>query len=253
MQTAFAAEDSALSISLTSEPLFSLGPVTVTNTILMTWVVVALLAAIAFLVGRRLKKIPSRTQAFFELLIGGMLDYMESVLESREVARRYFPVVATIFFFILAGNWLGIVPGFEQIFLKTEAHGYVPLFHAVSADLNTTLALALVAFVVVEVAGVSALGILKYGGKFVNFKSPIGFFVGIIELLSELARLVSFSFRLFGNIFAGKVLLLVVMFFVPLVVPVPLMLYEIFVGFIQAAIFALLTLFFIKIAISEPH
>jgi F-type H+-transporting ATPase subunit a len=105
----------------------------------------------------------------------------------------------------------------------------------------------------IEVAGVMFIGVLKYGGKFVNVKSVIGFFVGLIELISELARLISFSFRLFGNMFAGEVLILVTMFFVPYLGPVPLMLYEVGVGLIQASIFALLTLFFIKLAVTEPH
>ena len=111
----------------------------------------------------------------------------------------------------------------------------------------------MVAFVAIELAGVTLLGFFKYVGKFVNFKSPLAFIIGIIELLSEMARLISFSFRLFGNIFAGKTLLMVVMFLAtPYVLPVPLIAYELFVGFIQAFIFAILTLFFIKLAIEEP-
>jgi F-type H+-transporting ATPase subunit a len=100
---------------------------------------------------------------------------------------------------------------------------------------------------------VITLGLFKYGGKFINFHSPLGFVIGLIELISEIARLISFSFRLFGNIFAGKTLLVVVMFFVPYVLPVPLLAFEVFVGFIQAFIFSILTLFFIKLAVTEPH
>ena len=99
----------------------------------------------------------------------------------------------------------------------------------------------------------ATLGLLKYGKKFVNVTSALGFLVGIIELFSEVARLVSYSFRLFGNMFAGKVMVLVILYFVPWILPVPIMLFEFFVGFIQAAIFALLTLFFVKIAITEAH
>lgn len=98
------------------------------------------------------------------------------------------------------------------------------------------------------------LGLFKYGGKFINFHSPLAFVIGLIELLSELARLISFSFRLFGNIFAGKTLLLVIMFLTtPYILPVPLIAYEFFVGFIQAFIFAILTLYFVKLAIEAPH
>ena len=101
--------------------------------------------------------------------------------------------------------------------------------------------------------GVLAIGVFKYAGKFLNFHSVGGFFLGILELISELARLISFSFRLFGNIFAGKTLLVVAIFFVPYILPVPIMAFEVFVGFIQAFVFAILTLFFIKLAVEEPH
>lgn len=105
----------------------------------------------------------------------------------------------------------------------------------------------------IEYAGISVVGALKYIGKFITFKSPLAFFVGIIELISEFGRLLSFSFRLFGNIFAGKTLILVAIFFLPYLVPVPIMAFELFVGFIQAVVFAMLTLFFIKLAVAEPH
>ncbi len=253
MQTAYAASaDEGLKIALSAEPVFHIGHVAITNTIITTWLAVLIIAIAAFLIGQSIRKIPGRTQTFFELAIGGALDYMESVLEDRKLALRYFPVVASIFFFILVCNWLGLLPGLTTITVAT-AEGMTHLFHPTNTDLNSTLALAVIAFLYIEAAGVAHLGALTYAGKFFNFKSVIGFFVGVIELISELSRIISFSFRLFGNIFAGKVLLLVVMFFVPFILPVPILLFEIFVGAIQAAVFALLTLVFIKIAIAEPH
>ncbi len=252
ISVAHAAEESGLKIALKAEPVFMVGDFGITGTLILTWVIVGLLATFAFLIGSNIRKIPSRTQAFFEMVFGALLDYMESVLESRTLALRFFPLITTLFIFILFANWFGLLPGIKDLMVAT-GDGWTYLFHPITTDLNTTIALALISFVVIEVAGVSMLGILKYGGKFVNFKSVIGFLVGIIELISELARLIAFSFRLFGNMFAGKILILVIMFFVPLLVPVPILLFEVFVGFIQAAIFALLTLFFIKIAIAEPH
>jgi F-type H+-transporting ATPase subunit a len=115
------------------------------------------------------------------------------------------------------------------------------------------LAFAIIAFLTIEMAGIVALGTFRYLGKFFNFHSPLAFIIGIIELISEIARLISFSFRLFGNIFAGKTLIVVIMFFVPYLVPVPLLAFEVFVGFIQAFIFSVLTLFFIKLAVATPH
>jgi F-type H+-transporting ATPase subunit a len=154
-------------------------------------------------------------------------------------------------------NWLGLLPGVTSIGIFEEHEGVrhlIPFFYPAATDLNITIAFALIAFVTIEVAGVAAIGVWRYAGKFFNFHSPLGFAIGLIEFVSELVRLVAFSFRLFGNIFAGKVLLLVVMALAtPYVVPVPLMAYELFVGFIQAFIFAILTLYFIKLAITEPH
>ena len=100
---------------------------------------------------------------------------------------------------------------------------------------------------------VATLGVVQYGKKFISFKSPIAFAIGIIELVSEIARLISFSFRLFGNVFAGEVMIVIAGFFVAYLLPVPLMAFEVFVGFIQAVVFAMLTLFFIKLSIMEPH
>ena len=122
-----------------------------------------------------------------------------------------------------------------------------------NSDLNVTLALAVIVVFTIEISGIIAVGLWKYAGKFINFSSPLNFIVGIIELVSELSRFVSFSFRLFGNIFAGEVLLAVAGFFVPYLLPVPLMSFELFVGIVQAAVFALLTLFFVKLAIADPH
>src|SRR5690606_17196780 len=118
-----------------------------------------------------------------------------------------------------------------------------PFLRAPNTDLNVTLALTIIVVTVIELAGVFTIGLWRYAGKFINFSSPLNFVVGLIELISEAGRLVSFSFRLFGNIFAGEVLIAVVVFFVPYAIPVPLMAFEVFVGFIQAAVFAMLTLF----------
>lgn len=269
-------------IALKAEEIFSVFGVPVTNTMLMSWLVIAVLVIVGVRVGRDLQKIPGKVQTFFETLFSFLLDYIEEVLESRHLAVRYFPLLATLFLFILLGNWFGLLPGIGSVTVDTGAYDthasetaqgaleedvhetetagtheeeshVVSLFYPVSVDLNITLALAIISFIAVELSGILYLGLLPYLGKFFNFKSVIGFFVGIIELISELARLISFSFRLFGNMFAGKTLILVVMYFVPYLVPVPLMAYEAFVGFIQAAIFTLLTLFFIKLAVSEAH
>lgn len=245
--------EEGLHIALAADRLFSLWGIPITNTILTMWLVMALLIIGGFILGRRLRLVPGRFQAAVEGLFEYVFGYVEQTLGSRKLAKRYFPLIATIFVFILTANLFGSLPIFGTITLEHDHHE-VALFHAVNADLNTTLALAIISFLVIEISGVLMLGVLKYGSKFVNFSGgAMGFIVGLLELVGNLARLISFSFRLFGAIFAGHVLLMVIGTFVPLVVPVPLMAFELFIGLLQAGIFAILTLAFIKIAIDDPH
>ena len=230
--TAHAASE-GLSIHLAPEVLTTVGGLQITSTLLTVWLTMALLVALAYFGTRRLTLMPSRLQSSLELLVGGVYDYVKDVLESEKLAKRFLPLILTIFLFILTMNWIGLLPGVDSIgiYKETTSHGeaaakLVPFFHPPATDLNITIAFALVAFVAIELAGVTLLGVWKYGGKFINFHSPLGFVIGLIELLSELARLISFSFRLFGNIFAGKTLLLVVMFLTtPYILPVPLIAY----------------------------
>lgn len=255
IQTAQAAE--GISVHLDPYIVGHVAGVPITATLITVWFTMILLFAVAYFAGKKPQLIPSKLQSVFELLIGGAYDYVESVLVNKERTRKYFPIIMTIFVFILAMNWVGLLPGVTSIGYYAghgeESH-FIPFLYPPATDLNITIAFALIAFFTIEIAGIMAVGAWKYGGKFINFSSPLAFIIGLIELLSELARLISFSFRLFGNIFAGKTLLLVVMFLAtPYVLPVPLIAYEFFVGFIQAFIFAILTLYFIKLATEEPH
>lgn len=242
-------------VALAPETVFHWGSIPITNSLLMSWVVVAILLIVSFLVGRRVSLIPGKVQVAFEMLFTIALDYIEETLEDKKLARKFFPLLVTIFLFIFTANVIEFTPGIGSLGFFTGADGkeFIPLFRSMNTDFNTTLALAVIVFMVIEITGITVLGFLKYFKKFVNVSSPLGFLVGIMELFSEIARLISFSFRLFGNIFAGEVLIMVAMAFLPAFLPVPLMLFEVFIGFIQAAIFALLTLFFIKIAITEAH
>ncbi len=244
---------SGLHITLAAERLFTVWGFPVTNATLAMWLVMLVLILIGVAVKNRISLIPGKLQNLFEMIFEYLLDMMVTTLGSRKLALRYFPFITTIFLFVLAGNWLHFVPIFGTITVQSGGET-VPLFSGVNADLNSTLALAIISFLVIELSGIFTLGILKYGSKFVNFKGgAMMFIVGLLELIGNLARLVSFSFRLFGAIFAGEVLLMVVGTFVPYFLPVPLMAFEAFIGLLQAAIFAILTLAFIKIAIDEPH
>lgn len=256
MNTVYAATEEGIAIHLSAPILGHFFGIPLTSTMLMVWLTVALLAVFAVYWSKSLKMVPSKAQVGVELLVGGAYDYVADALESKELARKFFPLVMTFFLFILALNWIGLVPGVDSIGIFSSLHGekeLVPFFHPANTDLNITIGLALIAFTSIELAGIFFLGFWKYGGKFINFSSPLNFLIGIIELFSELARLISFSFRLFGNIFAGKTLILIAMFFMPFVLPVPLLAFEMFVGLIQAFIFAVLTLFFIKLAIAQPE
>ena len=235
------------------EQLGTLWGLPITNTLLTSWVVIVVLAIIAIAIGSRVKIVPSRFQTLLEWAFGFIYDYIAEILESRDLARKFFPYLCTIFLFIFTSNILEFTPGIGSFGLVRGGE-FIPLLRSVNTDLNVTLMLAILSFLVIEITGVVVIGFWKYAGKFVNFHNGvIGFIVGIIELFSEIARIIAFSFRLFGNIFAGEVLILVVVFFLPYIAPVPVMMFEIFVGFVQAAIFALLTLFFIKLAITEAH
>ena len=243
--------DEGLHIALASERVFTLWGLPITNSLITTWVVMAVLLLGGWLVGRGLTMKPGKFQAGIENFFEYLLGMMEGTLGSRSLALRYFPLIMTIFIFIFTANMFDFLPLFGTVGL--ERHGeFVPLFHAVNADLNTTLALAIISFVVIELSGILTLGVLKYGSKFITLsQGPMMFAVGLLELIGNLARLVSFSFRLFGAIFAGEVLLLVIAHFLPYIASVPFMAFEAFIGVLQAGIFAILTLAFIKLAITD--
>lgn len=251
-----AGAEKGLSIHLAPEVVGHFFGIPLTATLITAWFVFGLLVIGALYMYRRYTLVPSKAQVVVESVIGGGFDYVAETLENRELARKYFPVIMTIFIFILALNWIGLLPGVTSIGYYTEHEGakhLVPFLYPANTDLNMTIAFAIIAFFTIEVAGIATLGVWKYGHKFINFSSPLAFVIGLIEIVGELARLISFSFRLFGNIFAGKTLLLVTMFFVPLVLPVPILAFEVGVALIQALVFALLTTLFIKLAVAEAH
>lgn len=252
INTAHAATEGGIHVALKPYVVGEFFGIPLTATLITTWFAMAVVIVLVVALKTRLTAVPGKVQNMAEMVVGGAFDYVSDVLESRKMAEKYFPIVMTIFVFVLALNWIGLLPGVAAIGLYHDGH-FTPLLYPAATDLNITIAFSLIAFFTIEIAGVLALGVFKYGSKFLNFSSPLNFAIGIIEFISELARLISFSFRLFGNIFAGKTLIVVVMFFVPYILPVPLYAFEVFVGFIQAFIFAILTLFFIKLAVTEPH
>ena len=253
---------SMLHISIAAEKLFEIFGMAITNTLLMSWITSVFLIAGAVFLYRRTAKIPLTFQNIFESAVEWMLGMMEGIFGSREKAEKYFPIIATIFIFILISNWLGILPGIGSVgFLEPamgiheeDGHGvtrFIPLFRSSASDLNFTLALAITAVLLVNIMGVRATGFGAHMRKFFTLKSPVDFFVGILEFIAEFAKIVSFSFRLFGNVFAGEVLLAITAFLVPFFIPVPFLMLEVFVGFIQALVFSMLTMVFISLAVQH--
>jgi len=237
-------------ISLKAQELFSFGNFTVTNSFFLTLAVCVFLLAFAILLNRKIKIIPGRLQCAAEMGVESLLNLMSSTLGNVEKARKYFPLVATIFIFILSCNWFGLLPGVGSAWIENGGKE-IPLFRSPAADLNFTLAFAVISVLVTNIIGMAATGVLNHLGKYFNFKGPIEFFVGILEIVSEIAKIVSLSFRLFGNVFAGEVLLTIVSFLAPYFIPLPFMFLEIFVGMIQALIFSMITLVSISLFTAE--
>lgn len=246
-------------VSITPEIIATVFGMPITNSLIASLITTVVLLIIAYFATRDIKEVPKGLQNLFEIVIEALFNMVDSVTGDKKQSYKFFPLVATIFIFIIISNWLGLLPGFGSVgFFETVQEGthgeehsvFVPLLRSANSDLNITIALAMISVFATQIFGIAALGVFKYGKKFINFSSPIKFFVGLLELVGEVAKMVSFSFRLFGNVFAGEVLLVVIMMLAPFIVPVPFFALELFVGFIQALVFAMLTLVFLKVAVT---
>ncbi len=250
-------------ISVPADTLFMLGPIPVTNTLLLSVISSIILVAIFIAAVRKASIIPGPVQNFVEWVFQTLLDLCEEVA-GKEKGRTFFPWVATIFLLVLVANWWEVIPGIEMIgTLKPGVHAnflgifltdkgvsneITPWFRPPSTDLNFTLALAIVTVIMTQLYGFKMLGFREQIGRYITLREgPIGLMVGLLEVVLELMRLISLSFRLFGNLFAGDVLLLVMAFLVPFLGAVPFYFLEVFVGFIQAFVFAFLTLIFMTL------
>jgi F-type H+-transporting ATPase subunit a len=299
-------------ISIAAEPVFDLFGFTITNTLLASWLTMIILIVAAWLIARKPKTIPGRWQSFLEMIVEGFYGLVEGAAGPKW-APRFFPIVATLFLFIIVSNWMGLTPlfgawgpihhaehghagnpvscndtgticilqeaetaeaGSEHGAVEGKDEGYIliPMFRGATTDLNVTLALAIVSVFLAQYFGVKAQGI-SYFGKFIAvgrvtkaFREPglgcggriglfgmglIDIFIGVVETISEIGKIVSFSFRLFGNIFAGEVLLVVMAFLIAYIVSLPFYGLELFVGFVQALVFMMLSVAFWVVAISS--
>src|SRR6266481_1409736 len=272
--SAFAAEAAGAEhegVPLKAAPLYQIGKFAVTNSMLVTWIVAASIIIFAQIATRRIERIPSGAQNFWEWLVESLYNFLEGII-GRELVSKTFWFFATIFIFILFVNWFGLIPGVGTIgWGHYDANGVFhvdrPLLRGGNADLNMTFAMASVFFVLWIYWALQAQG---PGGVILHLFGPKGeskgfmklvmvvifFLVGLLEIVSILFRPVSLSFRLYGNIYAGENMLESMANLVPSLswlIPIPFYFMELLVGLVQALVFMLLTaVFTLLIAQHEP-
>jgi F-type H+-transporting ATPase subunit a len=233
-------------ISVAAHELFDIGGYAVTNTTF--WIILITLALAVFFVSvfSRAKVIPGKVQNFLEFIMESYLNFVDSITNSRRKTLEIFPFAMTLFLIIWASNLIELIPGL----------GVFPILRSPSSDLNFTFGLAALSMFYVNYLALRNLGLVPYLGKFFNFKNPINLFVGLLELMGEFTRIISLSMRLFGNLFAGEVLLMVVSsgihWGLAYLVPLPFLGLEVLVGFLQAFIFSSLIVVFYSTA-TEAH
>ncbi len=268
-----------MAVPVQADQLFTVANVPVTNSMINAWIALALFLALAVALRKPANGAPRGIRNMAEAVLEFMLGFMDQVTGDRAKSRKFFPVVGALFLFILVSNWMGLLPGVGTIGFWAESHGsahLIPLFRPATSDLNMTLAMGLSAVVVSHIFGVATIGFFKHANKFIQlgtfWKAVTGFRgkkvgkyvidvfvaivelgVGLIELVSEVAKVVSLSLRLFGNIFAGEVLIHVMMGLIAFIIPLPFMAMEVIVGVVQALVFSMLTLVYLTIATAEPH
>jgi F-type H+-transporting ATPase subunit a len=255
-------------ITLFAEPIVNFHGFPITNALITSWVAVLIIAILSLSLRSKMQLIPNKIQNIFEILLEGALDLCDQVTNSRVITLKVFPLAISVFVFVLMNNWLGLLPlgGFGILDKSSEGLSFVPFLRGGTADVNTTIALAIMTVVGANLFGIFSVGIWKTFNKYVNLKAlgeiftkirkeptviivaPITFFVGFIEIIGEFAKIISLSFRLFGNVFAGEVLLASMAALIAYIVPIPFLFLEILVGVIQALIFAILLVVYFTIS-----
>jgi F-type H+-transporting ATPase subunit a len=248
---------------LAAETLFHIGPLPVTNTIINTWIAMIIFLVMGIIIKRNINIRPGKFQNFWEHILELIMGYFDQVTGDRAKTIKYLPISGTIFFFILLSNWIGLLPGTGSFLWHHE-----PLLRPANTDLNLTLAMALTAVVMSHLYAFVSVGFFVHLNKFIQLgslaksfkKGPMGiltavveFAVGLIEIVSEMAKVLSLSLRLFGNIFAGEVLMTVIASILAFLLPTPFMLLELLVGLIQAGVFSILSIVYLTVAGTVPH
>ena len=261
---------------IAAEPIFNISNFVVTNTLINSTLTMLGFVVFAVLISLAVKKYKSKAPKgllnFFESILETLFGYFDTVTQDRKKTVRFLPLIGSLFLFILISNWIGLLPGIGSVGRYLLHNGHVeliPMFRPANTDLNLTLAMAVIVVITSHVLGIAMIGFFKYANKFIKFGdiwhaiksfkpmdiavALIEFGVGILETISEVAKLLSLSLRLFGNIFAGEVLLTVLAGILPVFLPLPFMALELIVGVVQATVFAMLSLVYLTVATTEVH
>jgi F-type H+-transporting ATPase subunit a len=241
-------------MQISPETLFSVAGFPITNTVVATIISDIVIIVLALIVSRVAALNPGSLQNAVETIVDYFRETTEEIVGER--ASFIYPWVLSFFLFILISNLLAQFPGFESIRFQTltSKHHGVPFLRAATSDLNFTLALAVISIVVTHYFSIKHTGIKAYLTRFITFKMfPILLFVGILEFINEITKFISFSFRLFGNIFAGERVIAAMYCLFPFGLPLPFMILEIMVALIQAIVFAMLTMAFMHIMTDKSH
>ncbi|OGH23745.1 MAG: ATP synthase F0 subunit A [Candidatus Levybacteria bacterium RIFCSPLOWO2_01_FULL_38_13] len=233
--------------SFPAEAIFHIGIFKVTNSLINTIFVDFLILIGSLFITKNIRIIPGLFQNVVEITIQSFYEVTQSV--SGENAKKIFPYLMGFFIFILISNWSGLLPGVSSIgFFETyEGHKkLIPLVRVATSDINTTLGLALVSVIATHIMSIKTLGIADYLSRFFSL-NPINLFIGVLEIISEITKVISLSFRLFGNIFAGEIVLSTVSGIFAFILPLPFLMLEIIVGLVQALVFSMLTMAFMSI------
>jgi len=230
-------------IALTGEPVFSFLGINFTNTFVISIFITIFMITFFLFAFRKREIVPGKMQNFFEFILETVFSIFDGMTGDSKKTEEIFPLAATLFVFILLNNLLEVIPGL----------GVFPFLRSPSSDLHFTLALAIFSMMFIHFTAIKKLGGVEYLKKYIKLESPIMAFVGILEVLGEITRTMSLGIRLFGNLFAGEILLMIVSFMIPYIVPLPFLGLEIFVGFIQALVFSSLITVFYVTTTAEEH
>lgn len=250
--------NSDLTVNLPSTEIFNLGGLSVTNSMIATLAVSLILVIAALIIRRNIGVKPSKAQVVLETLVNFMMDKMVDAFGSKERARKFFPLIFTIFIFLLVANQFSLMPIFESIILKDSG---TSIFRTPTSDYSLPIALAIVVLTLSHVLALAKSPLRHIGnfikiGEFTKIKSikelPMAcleFFLGLLDIVGEVAKLVSISTRLFGNMFAGAVVVTIISgltVYTTYLVPIPFLVLGILSGFVQAFVFAMLSLLYIS-------